>query len=557
MLDFPQRAARRLCDDVALPARNWSASSFDRCMTQAASAAGPQENAAAASAAALLGVARDLVAEVHAHDHVSPDVSLASTLDRDLGLDSMARVELLARVERRFAVQLPETVLGTVTTVGELLRQLQAMQRALATPDARAAPPLTAGVAAPASTATLMEALRWHAEHQPDRVHVVFTGGDSEAERLTYGALERKAAMMAGGLAARGLRPGDRAALMLPTGTDFLASFYAVLFAGAIRVPLYPPPGPSRIADHLSREAGILENCGVRLLITVREVRPFARMLRARAPAIEHVVDPANLASGGAAPSHPSPDGIALLQYTSDSTGHPKGVVLTHGNLLANIRAMGRAVHIARDDVFVSWLPLYHDMGLIGAWLGSLYFGTPLVLMSPLAFLQRPQHWLRCIHQYRGTLSGGPNFAYELCLKRICDEELARSRPRLLALRIQWRRAGQRDNAAAVRRALRALGPGCACARAGLRARGVQRGVDVHTRRTRARHRLHRSCGIPQHRPCRPYCVRNRDRHAGRRLRIRTPRASRAHRGSIRRATARAPGRSHTVLRTVRRRLLP
>ena len=98
--------------------------------------------------------------------------------------------------------------------------------------------------------------------------------------------------------------------------------------------------------------------------------------------------------------------------------------MLTHANLLANIRAMGRAVHMAPADVFVSWLPLYHDMGLIGAWLGSLYFGTPLVLMSPLAFLQRPQHWLRCIQQYRGTLSGGPNFAYELCLKRIADGDI-------------------------------------------------------------------------------------------------------------------------------------
>jgi acyl-CoA synthetase (AMP-forming)/AMP-acid ligase II len=121
-----------------------------------------------------------------------------------------------------------------------------------------------------------------------------------------------------------------------------------------------------------------------------------------------------------------APDDIAFLQYTSGSTGQPKGVVLSHADLLANIRAMGEAVAVRSDDVFVSWLPLYHDMGLIGAWLGSLYFGVPLVSMSPLAFLARPRRWLEAIHRHRGTLSAAPNFAYELCLKRLHDADLER-----------------------------------------------------------------------------------------------------------------------------------
>ena len=115
---------------------------------------------------------------------------------------------------------------------------------------------------------------------------------------------------------------------------------------------------------------------------------------------------------------------IAFLQYTSGSTGNPKGVVLTHANILANLRAMGSAVEVTSEDVFVSWLPLYHDMGLIGAWLGSFYFSALLVVMSPLTFIARPRKWLDAIHKFRGTLSAGPNFAYEFCLRRLTDEDL-------------------------------------------------------------------------------------------------------------------------------------
>src|SRR5205807_7231194 len=115
---------------------------------------------------------------------------------------------------------------------------------------------------------------------------------------------------------------------------------------------------------------------------------------------------------------------IGFLQYTSGSTGSPKGVVLSHSNLLVNVRAMGKAARATQEDVFVSWLPLYHDMGLIGGCFATMVLGFPVVLLSPLGFLSRPSSWLRAIHRHRGTISGGPNFSYELCLRRIDEKQM-------------------------------------------------------------------------------------------------------------------------------------
>ena len=122
-----------------------------------------------------------------------------------------------------------------------------------------------------------------------------------------------------------------------------------------------------------------------------------------------------------ALPRTKEPEAMALIQYTSGSTGAPKGVVLSHANILANVRALGSALEVSGADTFVSWLPVYHDLGLIGAWLGSLYYGAPLVLMPPQRFLLRPERWLWAIHRHRGTLSAAPNFAFDLCVRGIDD----------------------------------------------------------------------------------------------------------------------------------------
>ncbi|HEV3077155.1 MAG TPA: AMP-binding protein, partial [Thermoanaerobaculia bacterium] len=238
-----------------------------------------------------------------------------------------------------------------------------------------------------------------------------------------------------------GVVRGQAVGLMLPSGHDYFVAFCGVLLAGAVPVPLYPPARRSQIEDHLRRQAGILTTSQAVALVTFPEVMTVARLLRAQVLGLGRVMTVAELEEGGGGgrggrqasaaagegggAGGPEAADVALLQFTSGSTGRPKGVVLTHANLLANLRALGQAVAIGPQDVVVSWLPLYHDMGLIGAWMASLYFGMPLVLMSPLGFLARPARWLQLLSRHRGTLSAAPNFAYELCARKVADEELA------------------------------------------------------------------------------------------------------------------------------------
>jgi 1-acyl-sn-glycerol-3-phosphate acyltransferase len=259
----------------------------------------------------------------------------------------------------------------------------------------------------------------------PDRLQVHLYAEDGE-EELSYSAIRRGGAACASRLAGHGLQPGEAVAIMLPTGRDYLFTFFGALMAGGIPVPLYPPARPAQIEDHLRRHVGILGNCRAAMLVTIPEAKTVALLLRSQVESLRQVLMPDDLAGGdaGFTPLPANPGDIAFLQYTSGSTGNPKGVVLTHANLVANIRGMAEAVQASANDVFVSWLPLYHDMGLIGAWFAALYLGFPTVLMSPLAFLSRPSRWLWAIHRHRGTLSGGPNFCYELCLKRIEEAEL-------------------------------------------------------------------------------------------------------------------------------------
>ena len=406
-------------------------------------------------AQALVAAMREIVAELHPHLGARADVTLDSSLDRDLGLDSLSRMELLSRLERRFGITIPETVMANAETARELLPALRAGERHRraagaaragegvhgpeAAHGAGAARPSPTGLdaagtpeaedAIPTGASTLLEAVDFHARRHGDRVHVELYGAAGapagEPERITFAALVERAEHIAAGLANRGLAPGQSAALMLPTGLDYLATFLAVQIAGAIPVPIYPPARLGQLEDHVTRHAGILANARTRALVTFAPALGVSKLLTARVPGLDSVLDVAGLDRDGRLRERPALDesSTAFLQYTSGSTGNPKGVVLSHGDVLASLKAMAVALGATPRDVFVSWLPLYHDMGLIGVWMGSLYYGFPLVLMSPLDFLARPARWLEAIHRHRGTLSGGPNFAYELCVRRIGPEE--------------------------------------------------------------------------------------------------------------------------------------
>lgn len=362
-------------------------------------------------------------------------VGLDQRLDRDLGLDSLSRIELIARLEQRFAVTLPDTVFANAETPRDLLAGIEAASAAVEGGPPRSATPAPAfetvaaagGGHVPESAETLIDVLDAHAARTPQRVHITLYEDDGEGEAITFDALRRGAARMAAGLQALGLEGGEAVVLMLPTGRDYFFTFFGVLMAGGVPVPVYPPGRPAQLEEHMRRHAAIVGNCRAPVMVTVAEAKPFAVLLTAQVESLRRVVTPDDVVET-ATPFRPPvarAGDTAFIQYTSGSTGAPKGVVLSHANLLANVRAMGQAAGATADDVFVSWLPLYHDMGLIGAWFGSLYYGAHLVVMSPLAFLARPGRWLAAIHRYRGTLSAAPNFAYELCVHRIDDAELA------------------------------------------------------------------------------------------------------------------------------------
>lgn len=368
----------------------------------------------------LLAVVRVTHAELHRQSTpAAVEITLDSRLEGDLGFDSLARVELLLRIERAFGVALPEATLQHAETLRDLLAAVAAAPARAAPAGAMAAVVTQIAAAAgdaatPTTAATLLEVLDWHVQAHGERTQIVLlTEGDGE-ERLDYTHLRAGAAAVAAGLCASGLQPRQTVAIMLPTSLEYFFAYFGVLLAGGIPVPIYPPARPAQIEEHVRRHTGILENAEASILVTVPQAMTVARLLEAGVPGLRRVVTVAGLTQGVARAAPPRPargDDIAFIQYTSGSTGNPKGVVLTHANLLANIRAIGTAIRVQPDDVFVSWLPLYHDMGLISAWLVSLYFGKPLVVMSPLAFLARPERWLWAIHRYRGTLSAAPRQA--------------------------------------------------------------------------------------------------------------------------------------------------
>ena len=280
---------------------------------------------------------------------------------------------------------------------------------------------------------------------------------------------------------------------MLPTGLDFLRSFFAILLVRAVPVPIYPPLRLDRLEEYAARQSAILADAGVALLVTIARARPVAALLRPAVKTLQDVVTPDELARPGTPFGLPDAEAAdpAFIQYTSGSTGQPKGVLLTHANLLANIRAIAAGLELRPTDVGVSWLPLYHDMGLIGSWLFCLHNGMPL----DAACRRRPS-WRGPSAGCGRSTSGAPrcrprpNFAYELCARRIPDDALEGLDLSSWRVRAERRRAGEPRDARALRRAAsRRFGFRARGDDAGLRPRRVLGGARLSAARPRAAHR--------------------------------------------------------------------
>ncbi|MFP2906619.1 AMP-binding protein [Pyxidicoccus sp. 3LFB2] len=218
-------------------------------------------------------------------------------------------------------------------------------------------------------------------------------------------------------------RAGERAVLLYPPGLEYIAGFFGCLYSGLVAVPAYPPD-PMRLERTLPRLRAIIRDARASVVLTTAAIQEVGEALFEHAPelaALRWVATdalPEGVESDWRSPG-PSPDTLAFLQYTSGSTGTPKGVRLTHGNLLHNLGLISQAFQVRDDSVGVIWLPPYHDMGLIGGVLQPLFAGFPVALMSPLAFLRRPRFWLESLSRFGGTISGGPCFAFDLCVRKV------------------------------------------------------------------------------------------------------------------------------------------
>ncbi len=273
---------------------------------------------------------------------------------------------------------------------------------------------------------TIVDLLRQRAAYRPhDRAFTFLVDGENEELNITYAELDRKARAVGGWLTQQGMA-GKRVLLLYPSGLDFIAAFMGCLYGGAIAVPAYPP----RKNRSVERIEAIAADADASVALTTRDVLDRFDTLKASAPSLEHLiwkVDSELEPTWSERWDRPDIDGetLAFLQYTSGSTGTPKGVMLSHENLLHNSLRIMQAFEITRSQSGVFWLPSFHDMGLIGGILVPLYGGKFNVLMSPVAFLQKPLRWLQAIAKYRATISGGPNFAYELCVRKTTPEQRA------------------------------------------------------------------------------------------------------------------------------------
>ncbi|HVL02322.1 MAG TPA: AMP-binding protein, partial [Dongiaceae bacterium] len=278
----------------------------------------------------------------------------------------------------------------------------------------------------PSRCSTLIELLEARAALHPDKVAFTFLPDGEEAGiAVTYGQLSGRAKAIANRFR-EFTQVGDRALMLFPSGLEFIFAFFGCLYAGVIAVPAYPP----RRNQNLGRLKSIIDDCDPSLVLTTSKVLTVAEPLFAETPGLQALLWQTVDLDESSSPDgwdYPEVDrsSLAFLQYTSGSTGNPKGVMVSHGNLIYNEAMITAAFRSTSADVSVSWLPMFHDMGLIGTTLQPLYVGATSIFMSPASFLQKPMRWLKAISDYKGTAICAPNFAYELCARQITEEQKA------------------------------------------------------------------------------------------------------------------------------------
>jgi acyl-CoA synthetase (AMP-forming)/AMP-acid ligase II/acyl carrier protein len=271
---------------------------------------------------------------------------------------------------------------------------------------------------------SLVELLRWRALHQPDRLAYSFLlDGELKESHFTYGELDQRARTIATTLQQLDAH-GKPVLLLFPPGLEFVAGFFGCVYAGAIAVPAYPP----RFDRLLPQLQPIVDSAEAKLILTTAQFLTWKDAFIAQTPSLAALPWVITEQAGADSPAdwqEPTSDydTIALLQYTSGSTGVPKGSVITHGNVLENSALIRQCGGFDANSHGMTWLPPYHDLGLIGGLIQPLFSGFPVTLMSPLAFLEHPLRWLEAISHTRATTSGGPNFAYDLCVRKISEQE--------------------------------------------------------------------------------------------------------------------------------------